>query len=141
MESISFHKHWGAEFIAADTVRFRVWAEGQKTMTLSLKTRDIPMEAAGGGWFQIDVPGVKHGDEYMLLLADGRRIPDPATRAQRDDVNGPSVVIDPRLFQPVNRVWKGRPWEETVIYELHPGTFTPEGTFLAAIDKLPYLAE
>ncbi|EKP26854.1 Malto-oligosyltrehalose trehalohydrolase [Klebsiella michiganensis] len=141
MESISFHKHWGAEFIAADTVRFRVWAEGQKTMTLSLKTRDIAMEAAGGGWFQIDVSGVKHGDEYMLLLADGRRIPDPATRAQRDDVNGPSVVIDPRLFQPVNRVWKGRPWEETVIYELHPGTFTPEGTFLAAIDKLPYLAE
>lgn len=141
MESISFHKHWGAEFIAADTVRFRIWAEGQKRMMLSLKTRDIPMEAAGEGWFQIDVPGVKHGDEYMFLLADGRRIPDPATRAQRDDVNGPSVVIDPRLFQPVNDGWQGRPWEETVIYELHPGTFTPEGTFLAAIDKLPYLAE
>jgi malto-oligosyltrehalose trehalohydrolase len=99
------------------------------------------MDAAGEGWFQIDVPGVKHGDEYMLRLADGTRIPDPASRAQRDDVNGPSVVIDPRRFQPVNAGWKGRPWEETVIYELHPGTFTPDGTFLAAIEKLPYLAE
>lgn len=141
MESRVFKKHWGAEFIAADTVRFRVWAEGQKTMTLSLTGRDIPMDAAGEGWFQIDVPGVKHGDEYMLRLADGTRIPDPASRAQRDDVNGPSVVIDPSRFQPVNAGWKGRPWEETVIYELHPGTFTPEGTFLAAIEKLPYLAE
>ncbi|STV71678.1 malto-oligosyltrehalose trehalohydrolase [Klebsiella michiganensis] len=116
MESRVFKKHWGAEFIAADTVRFRVWAEGQKTMTLSLTGRDIPMDAAGEGWFQIDVPGVKHGDEYMLRLADGTRIPDPASRAQRDDVNGPSVVIDPRRFQPVNAGWKGRPWEETVIY-------------------------
>ena len=141
MESISFKKHWGAEFISADIVRFRVWAEGQKSMTLSLRHRDIAMEAVGNGWFQIDVPGVKHGDEYQLRLADGRLIPDPATRAQRDDVNGPSVVIDPRRYQPVNRDWKGRPWEETVIYELHPGTFTPEGTFVAAIEKLPWLAE
>lgn len=141
MESISFKKHWGAEFISAETVRFRVWAEGQKTLTLSLMERDIQMEDVGDGWFQADVAGVKHGDEYQLRLADGRLIPDPASRAQRDDVNGPSLVIDPGLYQPINGDWKGRPWEEAVIYELHPGTFTPEGTFLAAIDKLPYLAE
>jgi malto-oligosyltrehalose trehalohydrolase len=68
-------------------------------------------------------------------------VPDPASRAQKGDVNGPSVVIDHRRYAHVNRGWKGRPWEETVIYELHMGTFTPEGTFRAAIDKLPYLAE
>lgn len=141
MESISFQKHWGSEFISADTVRFRLWAEGQNTMTLSLRDRDIIMEAVGDGWFQIDVAGLKHGDEYRFRLADGTCIPDPAARAQRDDVNGPSLIIDPRVYQPLHRDWKGRPWEETVIYELHPGTFTPEGTFQAAIEKLPYLAE
>ena len=51
------------------------------------------------------------------------------------------MVIDPGRYQPINPDWAGRPWEETVIYELHIGTFTPQGTFRAAIDKLPYLAE
>lgn len=123
-------------------VRFRVWAEGQKTMTLSLTGRDIPMDTAGEGWFQIDVPGVSMVMNICSSLADGHAAFRTRRRArQRDDVNGPSVVIDPRRFQPVNAGWKGRPWEETVIYELHPGTFTPDGTFLAAIEKLPYLAE
>jgi 1,4-alpha-glucan branching enzyme len=107
MESRVFKKHWGAEFIAADTVRFRVWAEGQKTMTLSLTGRDIPMDTAGEGWFQIDVPGVKHGDEYMLRLADGTRIPDPASRAQRDDVNGPRWSSTPGVFSRLTLAGKG----------------------------------
>ena len=82
-----------------------------------------------------------HGTEYQFVLQDGMAVPDPASRAQKGDVNGPSVVIDPGRYQPINPDWAGRPWEETVIYELHIGTFTPQGTFRAAIDKLPYLAE
>ncbi|EGS2006684.1 malto-oligosyltrehalose trehalohydrolase [Enterobacter cloacae] len=141
MEFRTFQKQWGAEFISDDVVRFRVWAEGQKELTLRLAATDVPMTATGGGWFQADVPGVTHGAEYQFVLLDGMAVPDPASRAQKGDVNGPSVVIDPRRYQPVNRDWAGRPWEETIIYELHIGTFTPEGTFRAAIDKLPYLAE
>ncbi|MGY5367857.1 malto-oligosyltrehalose trehalohydrolase [Enterobacter oligotrophicus] len=141
MESRMFQKHWGAEFISDDVVRFRVWAEGQKTLTLRLAEKDIPMVAAGDGWFQVDVTGVNHGAEYQFVLQDGMTIPDPASRAQKGDVNGPSVVIDSRVSHHVSQAWKGRPWEETVIYELHVGTFTQEGTFRAAIDKLPWLAE
>ncbi|MCI8902998.1 MAG: malto-oligosyltrehalose trehalohydrolase [Enterobacter sp.] len=141
MEFRTFQKQWGAEFISDDVVRFRVWAEGQKKLTLRLANADVPMTATGSGWFQADVPGVTHGTEYQFVLQDGMTVPDPASRAQKGDVNGPSVVIDPRRWQPVYREWAGRPWEETVIYELHIGTFTPEGTFRAAIDKLPYLAE
>ena len=141
MEFRTFQKQWGAEFISSDVVRFRVWAEGQQQLTLRLAERDLPMTAVGNGWFQIDVPGVTHGTEYQFVLQDGMAVPDPASRAQKEDVNGPSVVIDPGRYQPNNPDWAGRPWEETVIYELHIGTFTPQGTFRAAIDKLPYLAE
>ncbi|HGK4754702.1 TPA: malto-oligosyltrehalose trehalohydrolase [Enterobacter cloacae] len=141
MEFRTFQKQWGAEFISSDVVRFRVWAEGQQQLTLRLAERDLPMTAVGNGWFQIDVPGVTHGTEYQFVLQDGMAVPDPASRAQRGDINGPSVVIDPGRYQPINPDWAGRPWEETVIYELHIGTFTPQGTFRAAIDKLPYLAE
>ncbi|UWX95446.1 malto-oligosyltrehalose trehalohydrolase [Enterobacter mori] len=141
MEFRTCQRHWGAEYISDDVVRFRVWAEGQKNLTLRLNDNDIPMAASGNGWFQADVTGIKHGAEYQFVLQDGMTVPDPASRAQKGDVNGPSVVIDHRRYAHVNRGWKGRPWEETVIYELHIGTFTPEGTFRAAIDKLPYLAE
>ncbi|MFH7905333.1 malto-oligosyltrehalose trehalohydrolase [Enterobacter cloacae] len=141
MEFRTFQKQWGAEFISGDVVSFRVWAEGQQQLTLRLAERDLPMTAVGNGWFQIDVPGVTHGTEYQFVLQDGMAVPDPASRAQKGDVNGPSVVIDPGRYQPINPDWAGRPWEETVIYELHIGTFTPQGTFRAAIDKLPYLAE
>ena len=141
MEFRTCQRHWGAEYISDDVVRFRVWAEGQKNLTLRLNDNDIQMVASSNGWFQADVPGIRHGAEYQFVLQDGMTVPDPASRAQKGDVNGPSVVIDHRRYAHVNRGWKGRPWEETVIYELHMGTFTPEGTFRAAIDKLPYLAE
>lgn len=141
MEFRTCRRHWGAEYISDDVVRFRVWAEGQKDLTLRLTDTDIPMAAVGDGWFQVDVPGVTHGTTYQFVLQDGMAVPDPASRAQQGDVNGPSVVIDPRRYTPAQGEWKGRPWEETVIYELHIGTFTEEGTFRAAIEKLPYLAE
>lgn len=140
MGSRLFQRHWGAEFLSDDVVRFRLWAEGQKSLTLCLDGKDIPMTPAGEGWFEADVHSVKPGAEYLYRLADGMTVPDPASRAQKGNVNGPSVVVDSHRASPLSEGWKGRPWEETVIYELHVGTFTPEGTFRAAIDRLPYLA-
>ncbi|HIE5387720.1 TPA: malto-oligosyltrehalose trehalohydrolase [Enterobacter cancerogenus] len=141
MESRVLQRHWGAEFLSDDVVRFRLWAEGQISLTLCLDGKDIPMTPAGEGWFEADVPGVRPGAEYLYRLADGMTVPDPASRAQKGDVNGPSVVVDSRRASSDSESWKGRPWEETVIYELHIGTFTSEGTFRAAIDRLPYLAQ
>ena len=88
MEFRTFQKQWGAEFISDDVVRFRVWAEGQKALTLRLAVTDVPMTAVGNGWFQADVPGVTHGTEYQFVLQDGMTVPDPASRAQARDVNG-----------------------------------------------------
>ena len=136
-----FQKHWGAEFIADDVVRFRVWAEGQQTLQLQLTGREaLPMRRAGDGWFEVDAAGVRHGDTYQYRLADGSRVADPASQAQQGDVYGPSQIIDPRLFKRRCPEWRGRPWEESVIYELHIGAFTPDGTFRSAMNRLPYLA-
>ncbi|EMD1658558.1 malto-oligosyltrehalose trehalohydrolase [Pluralibacter gergoviae] len=140
MENNTFHKRWGAEFIADNAVRFRVWAEGQASLTLRLAGRELAMTRSPDGWFEIEAADVAHGDEYQFLLADGTAVADPASRAQADSVNGPSLVIDPRRYPHRQTAWRGRPWEETVIYELHIGTFTPEGTLLAAMERLPYLA-
>ena len=78
---------------------------------------------------------------YSFVLADGMRVPDPAARAQIGDVHGPSRLVDPHAYAWRTRGWRGRPWEEAVIYELHIGTFTPEGTFDGVRSKLDHLAE
>ncbi len=134
-------KSWGAERVASDEVRFRLWATGQQRVTLRLSGKDIEMTPQADGWFETQVAGVAANAEYDYVLADGTAVPDPAARAQKAEVNGPSLVIDPDAYQWQNTSWKGRPWQESVVYELHIGTFTPEGTFRAAIEKLPTLAE
>lgn len=140
MEFRSFPKSWGAEYVAADVVRFRLWATGQQKVTLRLSGKETEMRPGGEGWFELEVTGVAPGAEYNFVLADGTVVPDPASRAQKGDVNGPSLVIDPHRYRWQHTEWQGRPWEETVVYEMHVGTFTPQGTFQAAIEKLPYLA-
>lgn len=141
MESASFTKSWGAEYVANDAVRFRLWAPGQHSVSLRLDGKDTPMRPAEDGWFELRTEGVAPGSEYNFVLADGTVVPDPASRAQKDEVNGPSLVVDPTRYAWQHQAWQGRPWEESVVYELHIGTFTPEGTFQAAIEKLPWLAE
>lgn len=141
MGSKTFVKSWGSEFVTDGTVRFRLWAPGQQSMILRLNGEETPMKAADDGWFELEATGVSPGAEYQFVLADGMAVPDPASRAQKADVNGPSLVIDPDQYAWQNTGWQGRPWEETVVYEMHFGTFTPEGTYRAAIEKLPYLAE
>ncbi|MBP2199644.1 malto-oligosyltrehalose trehalohydrolase [Pantoea cypripedii] len=140
MESCLFHKSWGAEYAPDGSVHFRLWASGQRQVTLQLAGVDIPMQACGDGWFAWREAQVAPGTPYQYLLADGTPVPDPASRAQQAGVNGPSLVIDPTTYAWQHHDWAGRPWEETVVYELHIGTFTPQGTFQAAIEKLPQLA-
>lgn len=137
----AFPKTWGAEFVAAGEVRFRLWAPGQKEVVLRLGTSETPMSRSDDGWFELLATGVSAGAEYCFVLSDGMTIPDPASRGQKDEVSGTSLVIDPTNYEWQNASWKGRPWEETVLYEFHVGTFTEEGTFRAAIEKLTHLAE
>ncbi len=124
----------------ADGVRFRLWAPGCDTVSLALEPegRVLPMQAQMGGFHEIHVPGAGSGTLYRYQLPDGLRVPDPASRFQPQDVHGPSQVMDPDAYRWTER-WAGRPWDEVVLYELHVGAFTPEGTFRAAADRLDHL--
>lgn len=122
------------------TVRFRLWAPGVNEVRLEISGRPdlLPMTPSGDGWYEATA-GASMGDRYRFVLPDGLKVPDPASRYQPQDVHGPSEVVDPASWTWEDTAWKGRPWEEAAIYELHIGTFTPEGTFRAAIGKLDHL--
>ena len=134
-----FQKSWGAELLGDGRCRFRLWAPQQNRLTLRLNGDDRAMSRSRDGWFEI-VTNAAAGDSYAFVLEDGLAVPDPAARMQAGDQHGPSRIVDPRAYA-WKRAWKGRPWHETVIYELHIGTFTPEGTFAAAIALLPDMAD
>jgi maltooligosyltrehalose trehalohydrolase len=124
-------------------VRFRLWAPHFSNVSIRIiePAEVMPMRALPRGWFEIEVEGAGAGTRYCFVMEDGREVPDPASRFQPEDVHGPSEVVDPLQFEWHDVGWPGRPWEEVVIYELHVGTFTPEGTFLSIIDKLDYLVD
>ncbi|WP_240002383.1 malto-oligosyltrehalose trehalohydrolase [Oleisolibacter albus] len=124
-------------------VRFRLWAPSVPSLTLVLgegaAERRLPMQPAADGWFELFVAEAGPGSHYRYALPGGLLVPDPASRGQAQDVHGPSVVVDPGAFLWHHADFPGRPWEETVLYELHVGTFTPDGSFRAVIDRLDHL--
>jgi len=99
------------------------------------------MHMRGNGWHELITGDAPVGSLYQFVLPDGLHVPDPASRFQPQDVHGPSEVIDPEVYTWQDDAWRGRPWEECILYELHVGTFTPEGTFRSAIEKLNYLVD
>jgi malto-oligosyltrehalose trehalohydrolase len=97
------------------------------------------MQRVDDGWFELETDAVPVNGAYAFEV-DGQRVPDPASRAQIGDVHGPSRLVDGSAFSWRNEGWRGRQWEEAVIYELHTGTFTPDGTFEGIEKKLDHLA-
>ncbi|MCA0245963.1 MAG: malto-oligosyltrehalose trehalohydrolase [Proteobacteria bacterium] len=128
---------FGATLLSPSLTRFRLWAPAAKDVRVEVEGM-IPasMTATGEGWFEATVP-CGAGAKYRFRLGNGLAVPDPAARAQAEDVHGPSLVVDPRAYTWQHRAWKGRPWEETVLYELHAGAF---GGFAGVQARLPELA-
>ncbi len=147
---------FGAECLEDGSVRFRLWAPAAHRVELrvepSLKdSKDklqecspAPlrrrMERFDGGWFELVTDQARPGDQYLFRIDDGQEVPDPASRFQPRDVHGPSEIVDPAAFEWRDENWRGRPWQEAVIYELHVGAFTPAGSFSGVCERLDYLA-
>jgi maltooligosyltrehalose trehalohydrolase len=135
---------FGAEVVASGA-RFRLWAPAAREVELQLSVRDsaqeLAMTATPDGWFEIGVADAPAGSRYAFRIDGGLTVPDPASRCNPDDVHAPSMIVDPLAYAWNDARWTGRPWDDAVIYELHVGTFTPEGTFSAATERLDYLAE
>ncbi len=127
----------GAERMPDGRVRFRLWAPAVDTVLLHLKGRSEPMQALEDGWFEA-WRACAPGTSYWFEPAGVGRVPDPASRLQLDDVDGPSVVVDHGDYRWVNDGWRGRPWNEAVLYEVHAGLL---GGFEGLRRRLPALAQ
>ena len=136
---------FGAQVEADGSVSFRLWAPDAASVQLELLHEHghagLPLQSLGDGWFATRLqPGAGQA-RYRYRVDDRLTVPDPASRFNPDDVHAASQVVDPGEFEWSDGGWRGRPWEEAVIYELHVGTFTPEGSFAAAAAKVEYLAD
>lgn len=143
-ESIRVHRMpYGAETTSDGQVRFRLWAPAAKSIRLAIEGKDesLAMNSIGEGWHELITAAAHPGTRYSYILPNDMNVADPASRFQPEDVHGPSEVIDPSSYGWQDGNWKGIAWDKTILYELHVGSFTEEGTFLAAIDKLDHLVE
>lgn len=126
---------FGATVLSDESTRFRVWAPSAPTLDLAIDGGRLGMVAEADGWHSLTVPA-KAGTRYQYVMPDGMHFADPASRMQDTDVHGASVVVDPREFAWKTENWKGKPWHEYVLYELHPGLM---GGFRGIQDHLPEL--
>ena len=134
----------GAFVTGASQVTFRAWAPWVKTLSveiLSSQPEIVAMEPRPLGYWETTISNIGPGTRYQFILHDKLKRPDPASRFQPEGVHGPSEVIDPASFHWTDQEWSGLRLQDYIIYELHPGTFTPEGTFEAIIPYLTYLRD
>lgn len=138
----SRHVHpFGAHLLEGGGACFRLWAPAAAQVVLELQHRQHAMRPLEGGWHEARVVDARPGARYRYSI-DGRPgVPDPASRSNPDDVHGASELVDPLAYEWHDDAWRGRPWHEAVVYELHVGTFTPQGTFAAATEHLAGLAQ
>ena len=141
---------FGAALLEDGRVRFRLWAPDSARVGLELDgnaagARALTMRAVDSGWHELAVPETAAGTRYRFIVQvpdlKTLAVPDPASRSNPDGVHEASAVVDPRAYAWNNSGWRGRPWSEAVVYELHVGSFTQEGTFAAARRQLPALRE
>lgn len=129
----------GATHLGDGRTRFLVWAPDVDHVEVVLPDDEVPLEPTERGYQQGEAGACPPGTRYRYRLDGGDPLPDPASRSQPEGVHGPSAVVDLEGFRWSDDAWRGVPLEDLVIYELHVGTFTPEGTFDAAISRLDEL--
>src|SRR2546429_446905 len=150
------HRPFGAQLTAAGEVRFRLWAPAAREVDVMLYdsggrqpsggpqprggTQPLAMRSLPGGWFELETAAARPGSRYRYRLDGVREVADPASRCNPEGVHGPSEVIDPCAFAWDDALWRAPPWPEAVIYELHVGAFSPEGTFAGVAARLEHLA-
>lgn len=142
----SFPQQFGPEILQQGKgVLFRLWAPSAKQVEVVLdlngEEKYYPLESKNNGWFEGIAQKAAAGTRYQFRIDGDLNVPDPASRYQPEDAHGWSQIVDLSTTPKTALDWQGRPWEEVVLYELHVGTFTPEGTFQGLKNKLDYLKE
>jgi maltooligosyltrehalose trehalohydrolase len=132
----------GAEVLPGGGVHFRVWAPGRRRVEVMLDgSTPLSLVAEEGGYWAGQLPHARAGQRYRYRLDAEGVFPDPASRFQPEGPHGPSEIIDPAAFAWSDHGWEGLRLPGQVLYELHLGTFTPEGTWEGARGRLPHLRD
>src|SRR5688572_15453432 len=133
----------GAHYLGGAEASFAVWAPKARSVSVHLLSpvdRILPLAPADGGYFVSRIDGVERRARYRFRLNNADEFPDPASRYQPEGVHGPSELVG-REFRWTDQKWRGISLRDTVLYEIHVGTFTPAGTFDGVIEQLPYLKD
>jgi len=130
----------GAEYAAGDRAHVRVWAPAAHRVDVVVGTEQSGLQPEGDGYFSGAID-VKPGDTYQFRINEAEQLyPDPASRFQPDGPHGPSAIIDPAAFEWTDSAWRGATMAGQVVYEMHVGTFTREGSWAAAMREIDELA-
>ena len=144
MAGFTWQLDLGASVDSDNAVRFRVWAPRADSLSVRICTdngeADNSLFKDAWGYYAGTIPA-RESDRYYYVIDNTAVRPDPASRYQPEGVHGPSQVVNPSSFPWKDDGWRGVPLSDYIIYEIHIGTFTPEGTFDAAIGRLEYLKD
>lgn len=120
---------------------FTVWAPLASDVALQIGDQKLPMERGDGGWWSTESKEAGAGTDYAFVVDGDGPFPDPRSAWQPSGIHGPSRILDHSAFRWTDPNWQPKPLSSAIIYELHVGTFTPEGTFRAIVERLDYLLE
>ncbi len=120
---------------------FEVWAPAARTVDVRIGSVSHPLQASEAGWWRTQVADAGPNTDYSFVVDGGDAVPDPRSPYQPNGIHGPSRLIDHSTFTWTDRNWQAKPLSSAVIYELHIGTFTPQGTFRSAIERIDYLVD
>jgi maltooligosyltrehalose trehalohydrolase len=140
-EVLTRRPSFGAQVLQEGGVRFRLWAPAARSVDLVTSEKETGMKALGDGWFECVERDAGPGTLYQYAIDGEQLVPDPASRFQPRDVDGPSEVVELSRYPWKDAGWKNRPWREAVIYELHVGAFSPSGRYLGVMAELENLKE
>lgn len=137
---------FGSQLQAEGLAHFRLWAPSARSVELCLWQAGSSLDSVpeilsmqrDGNEYSLSTHATA-GSHYLFQIDAQQRVPDPASRFQPRDVHGPSQLIDPLQYQWQDSYWHGRPWQQTIIYELHVGSFSPSGDFAGVMQRLDYL--
>ena len=139
MTSFARDLPFGANLLDKNRTCFRLWAPQQTQVLVEIGASErVAMQPRDGGWFEVET-ACGADALYRFILDSDLAVPDPAARAQAEDVHGASLVIDPRAYRWRESGWRGRPWTEVVLYELHPGLLGGFAGIARELDRLAAL--
>src|SRR5579875_375921 len=121
--------------------KFEVWAPQASDVALGIDNKREPMQLSDGGWWSVEAKHAGPGTDYAFYVDGEGPFPDPRSRWQPEGIHGPSRLVDHSAFRWTDQNWQAKPLPSAIIYELHVGTFTSEGTFRAVVEKLDYLLD